>query len=431
MPVTNPHQYFVIGDVHGESGYHLGDEAMFQAALAYMARVLPDHEPVVLSWNPKEVADLYRVRAVRRYASSKKAKWVLVHLYNLFISAAYRITGRWLRVSLFRSTEAIRSMAQSAFVLHTGSGSWHNWGRTWYLLDIWVYLWCASLLGVPVLIVSQSLGPFKSNSLRRWSTALLARWTLSRRNILLTTVRDRLWSYEYLSSIPFRGISAYAPDDSLWVNPASDEQASQFLASCGLGDTSPFMIVSLTPASAGQAGTRVARMLDSFLERHSELHALFVPHVWPQADITVHDAVVSHMVHKERAISVRSFCDASLVRRLTRRACLVLSARYHGIVFACVERVPAVAFAVNPVLYRKMRGVIDMLSASHVIIHDPTQDSADGLLRALERAMQTLASAADSSESETSVCVSAACSNERFVQRALRQLCPGRSPGCS
>jgi len=424
VPTAGPHQYFVIGDIRGKSGYHLGDEAMFEGALSYVARILPGYEPVVLSWNPEEVADLYRVRAVRRYASSKKAKWILVHLYNLFISATYRITGRWLHVSVFRSTEAIRSMAQSAFVLHTGSGSWHNWGRTWYLLDIWIYLWCASLLRVPVLIVSQSLGPFETNSLRKWATTLLAKWTLARDNVRLITVRDRLWSYEFVSSIRSRGITGYALDDSVWINPASDQQVSEFLLACGLGDASPFMIVSLTPASSGVAGAHVASALDAFLEKHAELHALFVPHVWPRADISVHDSVISRMKHKQRAVAARSFCDAGLLRGLTRRARLVLSARYHGVVFACLERVPAVAYAVNPVRHRKMCGVIDMLGVSHVIVHTSAKDSTDELLPALERAMQLLAPAGDSSDSGASVSMSAACSNELFVRRALRQLCP-------
>jgi len=419
-----PHQYFVIGDIHGKSGYHLGDEAMFQGALSYVARILPGYEPVVLSWNPKEVADLYRVRAVRRYASSKKAKWILVHLYNLFISTAYRITGRWLHVSLFRSTEAVRSMAQSAFVLHTGSGSWHNWGRTWHLLDIWIYLWCASLLRVPVLIVSQSLGPFETDSLRRWATTLLAKWTLARNNVRLITVRDRLWSYEFVSSIPFRGITAYALDDSVWVNPASDQQVSEFLLACGLGDAGPFMIVSLTPASSGVAGARVASALDAFLEKHAELRALFVPHVWPRADISVHDSVISRMRNKQRAIAVRSFCDAGLLRGLTRRARLVFSARYHGVVFACLEGVPAVAYAVDPVRCRKMCGVIDMLGVSHVIVYNSAKDATDGLLLPLERAMQLLTPAGDSSHKEASICMSAARSNERFVRRALGELSP-------
>ena len=424
VPAGGPHRYFVIGDIHGKSGYHLGDEAMFEGALSYIARILPGYEPVVLSWNPEEVADLYKVQAVRRYASSIKAKWILVHLYNLFISAAYRITGRWLHVSLFRSTEAIRSMAQSAFVLHTGSGSWHNWGRTWYLLDIWIYLWCASLLRIPVLIVSQSLGPFETNSLRRRTTTLLSKWTLARDNIRLITVRDRLWSHEFVSSIPSRGITAYALDDSVWVNPASDQLVSEFLLACGLGDTSPFMIVSLTPASSGVAGARVASALDAFIEKHAELRALFVPHVWPRADISAHDSVISRMRNKQRAISVSSFCDASLLRGLTRRARLVLSARYHGVVFACLERAPAVAYAVNSVRHRKMCGVIDMLGVSHVIVYNPAKGSTDGLLAALERAMQLLGPAGDSSDNEASVPISAARSNEHFVRRALGQLCP-------
>jgi len=422
MSATDSHQYFVIGDIHGKSGYHLGDEAMFQAALAYMARVLPGYEPVVLSWNPKEVTDLYGVRVVRRYASSKKVKWVVVHFYNLLIATVYRMTGRWLHLSLFRSTEAIQCMARSAFVLHTGSGSWHNWGHTWYLLDILVYLWCAYLMRVPVLIVSQSLGPFETDTLQRWSTALLAKWTLSKSNIRLITVRDRLWSYEFVSSIPFRGIRAYALDDSVWVDPASDEQVSQFLVGCHLGDSSPYMIVSLTPALSGQAGARVARVLDAFLEKHAEIYALFVPHVWPRADINVHDGVVSRMEYRKRAISIRRFCDASLLRGLTRRARLVLSARYHGIVFACVEGVPAVALAVNPVRYRKMRGMIDMLDASHVIVYDPAEESADGLLSALEEAMQLVEPASCSADNEANTSLNVAHSNEYLVRQAVWQL---------
>jgi polysaccharide pyruvyl transferase WcaK-like protein len=127
---------------------------------------------------------------------------------------------------------------------------------------------------------------------------------------------------------------------------------------------------------------------------------------------------------KQRAIAVRSFCDAGLLRGLTRRARLVLSARYHGVVFACVEEVPAVAYAVNPVLHRKVVGVIDMLNVSHVIVYNPAKDSTDGLLPALERAMQLLAPAGNSSDSGASVCLNAARSNERFVRRALGKICP-------
>ena len=381
----------MIGDIHGEEGYHLGDEAMLISTIEYMAEILPDYSPIVLSWYPDDVKSLYRCNTTFRYASSNKYKWFNVHLYFLLNAVYFRFTRRWLNIQFFPSLESIKEMIESSFILHTGSGSWNTAGKSgWWLFDILVYLWCAFLLDIPVLIVSQSLGPFSGKSIDKKIVSWLAKQTLQLSNIRLVTVRDRIWSTELLSQLrsPNKNVGD-AFDDAIWMPFAEDRLTEHFCKIYDIKPHSRFIVVSLSDVLSDASLKRFAMAFSKFLESHSEYKLVFIPHVWPTRDLDIHSKVSSYIDSQEQVILVESFVDARLLKSLTARATVVISSRYHGIVIAASVGVPGIAIVSNDDYYRKMTGVIDMCKSPNISLLD-AGGSEKEILIALERSISLL-----------------------------------------
>lgn len=376
-------QFFVLGDIHGRKGYHLGDEAMFQAALDYMKELAPSYIPVVLSWNPEDVQEFYQVKTVSRYASSKRVKWVIVYLYYCFSVLVYQLTGKWMKLPVLPPNEPVRSLADSAFFLHTGSGSWHNYGDTWWILNILFYLMLANWLKVPVLIVSQSIGPFSRHSLwKRMVTALIKK-TLSSKNIRLITVRNRIepltnvFCDDGSSNLPIQ----FSYDDAVWLGKENQSAIAECLHKSGIGGH-PYGLVSLSQSLSEEELCFVASSLDQFLLSVPDTFCFFVPHLGPK-DIQVHERVVEMMAHKDHCILMREFCSARLLRGLTGEARFILSSRYHGIVLGCAEGVPSIALFHDPVYLQKMKGVADLFPGVSVVLYDFSKNGKENLEKVL------------------------------------------------
>ena len=360
--------YFVIGDIHGKMGYHLGDEAMFLSAVDYMNEILPAHSPIVLAWDPNEVRSLYDCKTVLRYAASNRCKWLVTYVYFLVNALFYKTVHCWIKLPGFPSLEAIQAINESSFVLHTGSGTWNTAGKSgWWLFDILVYLWSSFCLNVPVLIVSQSLGPFSGKSLDKRIVSWLAKRTLRMPNIRLVTVRDRIWSAEFLKlTCRPDQILGSAFDDAVWLSPAADKQTDEFLTSYDIKPASKFIIVSLSEAVSGSALHAFGMAFSRFLALHAEYRFVFIPHVWPKSDLKIHRNIAMLIKNKEQITLVNSFCDAKLLKSLTARAAAVISSRYHGMVIAASAGIPGTAIISNEEYRRKMTGLINMVKSTNI-----------------------------------------------------------------
>ena len=364
--------FFVIGDIHGKVGYHLGDEAMFISAIDYMARILPDYSLIVLAWSPDNVKSLYNVQTVLRYASHNKLKWFVVYIYFLLNIIFYKITKRWLIFPGFPTLEAIQAISRSSFILHTGSGTWNTAGESpWWLFDILIYLWCSSIMNIPVLIVSQSFGPFSGKSIQNRFVAWLAKKSLGLPNIKLITVRDQIWSFDFLRRIrrTHQTIS-YTLDDAIWLRPSSNIETDRFLNRYNINENTNFIIVSLSKILSDSTLLLFSNAFSQFLKKHSDYRLVFIPHVFPNTDIIVHRKLIEHISVDERAILVEEICEARLLKSICADAKAVVSSRYHGIVIGASVGLPGIAIIPNEEYRRKMLGLIDATKANNIFTID-------------------------------------------------------------
>ena len=132
--------------ISGYYGYdNLGDEAILEELICELAELLPLQEIVVLSNNPQKTAKLFQVQAVNRW--SVRDLLLVLSRAKLFISGGG---------GLFQDA--------------TGGGSVIYYGSQ---------ILAARLMGVPVLIYAQGLGPFKRFATKcftrvAWKAALAA-----------------------------------------------------------------------------------------------------------------------------------------------------------------------------------------------------------------------------------------------------------------
>jgi polysaccharide pyruvyl transferase CsaB len=187
------------------SGYYgfdnLGDEAILEELISELKECVPADKIVVLSNNPKQTSGLYGVNAVDR--------WRLAELFSLLSQARLFISGGG-------------GLLQDAT----------SWRPVLYYAG---QILASRLLGVPVFVYAQGIGPLK-----RATSKFVAGWALKMANHI--TLRDQ-------ASIAFAQTLGLKPElsaDPVWSLKSSPLPQSFILPSSTAGaSVSPLIGVSL------------------------------------------------------------------------------------------------------------------------------------------------------------------------------------------
>ena len=265
-----------------------------------------------------------------------------------------------------------------------------------------IYAW---LLGKPLYMLPQSIGPFK----RQWEEALV-KWSLSKFRLVM--VREPV-SYELVSQFGF-GLSRLhlVPDIAFALSAAPEDKARQFLNESGLNleDKRPLLGVTvinwraqnrwfLQQEAYEQAVREAVRM---FINQYQG-RVIFFPQVCGPS-IAEDDRLPARRIAQglpdeaEHITLLESPLGPALLKSLYGEMDIFLGTRMHSNIFALAENVPVLAIGY---LY-KTRGIMTMLQLEDWVID--IDDLNDERLTAKLAALW-LARAPLRSQVETSVLV--------------------------
>lgn len=325
----------LFGDLSGWSGYHVGDEAMAAANLAWVRESVPGARVVLVSGDPEFTARAYGVPSVPEpgpRAGLRDAGRDRSFLRALRDSDVLLLSGGGNLTSLF--PEEIRRRTRAARA--------------------------ARRFGIPVVLTGQTLGPRLDPADRR----RLARWLPEAASV---GVRDAGISPGLADRL---GVSrdrlVVAPDDAFLLDPAAPRRRSLARRFEGLeGRAVAGVSFHRTPGCRRPEAEDIARFAAALapLLTDPQAHLLFLPHERTPgrgSDIRLARAVRRALPDPSRASILKGRLLAPEMLSVVDRCDLVVSTRYHDVVFALSRGVPAIGVAQDDYTREKLRGAFAM-----------------------------------------------------------------------
>jgi polysaccharide pyruvyl transferase WcaK-like protein len=326
---------------------------MLEANLAAFRQRCPDLIATIVSRNPAWTATRHAVRSIAPIgfatgAASDDTRNVLLErlLENLEADVA---RDEWER-------EVIAVMAAADGVVVSGGG---NLSATWpeHVYQRAAFAEMAYRLGKPVVFLGQTIGPDLSPVIE----SLLAR-TL--RRALVVGVRELCSASLALSLGVSPRCLIYQTDDALFLDETPVEDAwAKPLRRGGR----PWIAVTIDPFAVAEDAAPAIDALAAQLSRlvtYTGAQLVFVPHVASaNGEPSVGaDLVVGHAIRDRLPASTSMvMCDvleASKTRWLTGQADLIVSTRYHPLVFGMAAAIPGLGIFTDEYRRVKLQGAL-------------------------------------------------------------------------
>lgn len=304
-------------------------------------------------------AEVYGAAGVRVVASNRRklirASWQLLRL------AVWRGLGRrpgWLvrdqNLEAFRVADLVIDL--SGDMLTEDYGPHVAYSHFLPLLT-------AILLGRPLVILAQSIGPFRL-------TKPLARAILNQ--AALITVRDPV-SQAYLGELDLEP-PALTADLAFALVPTPPSETDHLWNALGLGDGQPVLGVSVSALTARHSDRRgtgtdfyaeMAAALDAFARTH-DAAVVFFPHVTGPSkdkdDRVAAEKVRARMAEDSRAVNEDT--SPAAMKALIGRSTWFLGCRMHANIAALSSRVPTAAIAYS----HKTPGIMSRLGLDQYVL---------------------------------------------------------------
>ncbi|UUY09427.1 polysaccharide pyruvyl transferase family protein [Pseudomonas sp. J452] len=340
----------LIGDLAGTDHFHVGDEAMLECNLQMLRRLLPEACFSLMSRDPLMSAGLYDAQAVPRlgFAEISADRQVELQQIDCWLALVERQPGQL--------PEALQALLQADLLVISGGG---NLSSSWpgYILERLALVRLARQRGVPLLLLGQTLGPQLSLVDRELVAEILgaAAWIGLRE---ASSVALALGLGAPLARIDYQLDDAMAllPRPSTLLESAWPEPLSQ----------GPLIALTLHPLFAGAERDLwldcVATELDKVV---AELGArfLFIPHVCDrQNGCDVGDRAIglalAARLQQPAAMRVLEVQGSGETAWLTQQADLVVSSRYHPLVFALARQRPCLGLPTDHYTLVKLQGAL-------------------------------------------------------------------------
>jgi polysaccharide pyruvyl transferase WcaK-like protein/glycosyltransferase involved in cell wall biosynthesis len=319
----------VFGDV-GQREYHVGDEAMTHAAIDELRkRGMTDF--VVLTHDVEQTSRLYGLPAARR----PEVPWNAYHRHQLLQDVKRLLDGGPATEDAERVVRTFQEAFQgcSSLLLTGGGNLTSQYGGL--LFERLAAIRVAHAMGLTVLVSGQTVGPVLTAPDREEAATALSLCAV-------TGARER-YTHELLGSL---GVSSTRVlDDATFLTAADPGQLPQVPAS-------GYIAATFAPASGAMGRDdyhrHMARLLDLAYEQ-LQLPILLLPHVSTfgaqDGDQECHASIAR--LSKAPDVRVMDQHAALETATLTANAELVISSRYHPVVFGLSAGVPVLPVAVD------------------------------------------------------------------------------------
>jgi polysaccharide pyruvyl transferase WcaK-like protein len=337
---------------------HVGDEAMFDE-MVYQLRERGVDAVTGISSNPAETRERYGIDAVAGIGfRTQKTRAEQQERMQRVVRTAAGETGLLdADDSAHAVIDAIRS---SDGVAVSGGG---NMASTWpsHIFERGTIGEIARLLGKPLVVSGQTIGPHLDEADRALVTTLLSSAAL----VGLREKPSHAFSLE---------LGVPAPLLNQTVDDASFLSEQRRQADVAHDTATPYALVSLSThvgiENRDAFQQAVADLLDHVVET-TGLDIRFYAHfasldpAESRGDTVMHDAVIAKMTSTR--VATLNEGDSVAAARLARGAALVVSSRYHPAVFAVSGGVPTIGIPVDDYTTTKLTGALGNFGQSALV----------------------------------------------------------------
>jgi len=361
--VTARRRLLIVADVGGRNARHIGDEAMLEANLDGLRRVAPGAELVVMSRDPEWISEQYGVISVPLFGfpEGTAAHEERVGLMKRLCDAAGSGAEAGEPLDAVRSADA---------VVVSGGG---NLSSTWphLLAERVALLLTAQRLGKPAVVLGQTIGP----NLTREESALLSE---ALRTARFVGVRELPSAALALAlGVPLSRLW-YQCDDAMFVGrdgaiAVNAEAAAQ-----------PVIAVTIDPQfrSRRSDGFPILAAQLRELALSTGASIVLVPHEFgSEAQVALTDMTEARLLADAiglPGIEIAGDLDARTAARIAANSALVVSSRYHPLVFALAEGTSCIGIFGDEYCRIKLQGALVHAGLERYAIH--FDDVADGAL---------------------------------------------------
>ncbi len=311
------------------SGYYgfnnTGDEAILKSMVSAFKEKIPQAKITVLSRNPLQTSQTYKVKAINRLHLIKVIR--CLRNVNLFISGG----GGLLQDS-------------------TGKG----WSILYYLGLILI----AKIVKVPVMIYAQGIGPITKKI-----NKLLIKWILNK--VKLITVRDN-HSKKLLNNLGVSVPSIYVNSDPVFLlkkkNINHIVDSHPYIKKLFNADDRPLIGVSVREyKSNGSDSKRIFAQAADYLIENYQAKIIFLPFQFDE-DVHISEEILSLM--KNQADVLKTKLEPEELLSLLTRLSLVVGVRLHSIIFSSMANIPFIALNYDP----KVKYFVEDLGLSELLL---------------------------------------------------------------
>ena len=307
------------------SGYYgfanAGDDAILEAIQQAIHEASDDIAVTVLSNDPDLTRAQYGMEAIPRFRICK--------VFSALRHSDALLSGGG---SLLQDTTSTRSLLYYLSVIH-----------------------CAQLLGKPVMLYANGIGPVRRPANRRRVKNVVERATL-------VTLRDHSSARELADMGVDRQDLRVTADPVFHLSPAPESRALELLHSTGFPQDRAFVAVSVREwPDTNQFSAELARLCDH-LRRTYDMEVLFLL-MQPTRDRDAAQRVRQLM--EEPSFLLDAPCTPRELMAVLGRARLCLAMRLHTLIFAARMAIPSMGLVYDPKVESYLRE-LNLPSAGHV-----------------------------------------------------------------
>lgn len=333
-------RFVMIGDVGGDATYHVGDEAMLAANLAELGRCYPGAHFTIVSADPAATGARFGVEAVppigfpsgQHVADDARDRLLDEVIDNGEHVSRGDAVARW---------QVVEAVVRCDAVVVSGGG---NLSATWpeHLYERVALLALAGRFGKRALVLGQTIGPDLGARQRELLGSVL------RRADLVGARETASLRFAQVLRVPAEKLTLQL-DDAFFIptTGAPDDPSA--------GDKAPCIAITLTRAAEPLADVAVQL---GRLARETGARLVFVPHARAPDDDHEIGRKLASALAPDVELDLLPVEDAGAARR--RVACMemVISTRYHPLIFAMSAGVPCLGVYADAYTRVKITGAL-------------------------------------------------------------------------
>lgn len=339
-----------IGGHEQERYYHVGDEAMFQETSNWYLSNLPHWKISALTWSTKKKNG---INFSPHLLWLQKPSWLFFLLFILKI-LIYKI----FTLSLFSKIEStwFQNIKNQNLIHFSGGGNLSSNFRKW-LYYCFIVLLVAKLFKIKVILTSQTLGPFNKFDL------IIAQFLLGQAQLI--GIRSKIDNLSIFSQLNISQTKLVSMLDSAYVPQSTSTKTKN----------KNYFRIGLSLHQWKSTNSKTKHLMKALLKKIKSqypVRLILIPHHISQnkkgTDIDYMKSIMtppSLTSKKSWAKICYKFANHhspnKLVKAVTAKVDLLITSRYHGLVFALSQNIPTIAINYDQYYKNKNIGILEMI----------------------------------------------------------------------